>query len=110
MHAHSPRLILCLPACLPAVCLLNYRKDGTPFWNSLHVAPIRCAAGALIHYVGVQSDVTALVQQPQQPQQQPQEASGGHAAASTGPSPFLAVEAAEAAGLTGADGACKMVC
>ncbi|QEL16828.1 PAS domain S-box protein [Limnoglobus roseus] len=38
--------------------LLNYRKDGTPFWNELSVAPVRNAAGDLMHFVGVQSDVT----------------------------------------------------
>lgn len=27
------------------VRLLNYRIDGQPFWNNLHVAPIRSAAG-----------------------------------------------------------------
>lgn len=27
------------------VRLLNYRKDGTPFWNNLHVSPIRNACG-----------------------------------------------------------------
>jgi len=27
------------------VRLLNYRIDGQPFWNNLHVAPIRSASG-----------------------------------------------------------------
>jgi two-component system, cell cycle sensor histidine kinase and response regulator CckA len=39
--------------------LLNYRKDGTPFWNELTLSPIRDADGRLSHYVGVQTDVTA---------------------------------------------------
>jgi two-component system cell cycle sensor histidine kinase/response regulator CckA len=39
--------------------LLNYRKDGTPFWNELSISPIRDAAGRLTNFVGVQSDVTA---------------------------------------------------
>jgi PAS domain S-box-containing protein len=38
--------------------LLNYRKDGTPFWNRLSITPIRNKAGITTHYVGVQSDVT----------------------------------------------------
>ncbi|MBN9522360.1 PAS domain S-box protein [bacterium] len=38
--------------------LLNYRKDGTPFWNELSVSPVRDGAGALTHFVGVQVDVT----------------------------------------------------
>ena len=41
------------------VRLLNYRKDGTPFWNSLHIAPIRNADGEVEFFIGVQIDVTA---------------------------------------------------
>lgn len=41
------------------VQLLNYRKDGTPFWNRLSITPVRDAAGAVTHFIGVQSDVTA---------------------------------------------------
>ncbi|HEU0165271.1 MAG TPA: ATP-binding protein, partial [Thermomicrobiales bacterium] len=40
------------------VTLLNYRKDGTPFWNEVHISPAFDAEGKLTHYVGVQSDVT----------------------------------------------------
>lgn len=43
------------------VSLLNYRADGRPFINYLHVAPIRDAAGAVLFFVGVQLDVTLLV-------------------------------------------------
>ena len=39
--------------------LLNYRKDGTPFWNALSLSPVRDETGRLTHYVGVHSDVTA---------------------------------------------------
>jgi PAS domain S-box-containing protein len=38
--------------------LLNYRKDGTPFWNSLTISPVLDAEGKLLHFVGVQTDVT----------------------------------------------------
>lgn len=38
--------------------LLNYRKDGTPFWNSLSVSPIRDEDGRITHFVGTQSDVS----------------------------------------------------
>jgi len=38
--------------------LLNYRRDGTPFWNRLSITPVRDDSGKLIHYVGVQSDIT----------------------------------------------------
>ncbi len=39
--------------------ILNYRKDGTPFWNRLSLTPVRDGAGEVTHYIGVQSDVTA---------------------------------------------------
>ena len=35
----------------------NYRRDGTPFWNELTVAPVY-DDGELAHYVGFQNDVT----------------------------------------------------
>jgi PAS domain S-box-containing protein len=39
--------------------LLNYRADGTPFWNEVSISPVRDADGRLVSFVGVQSDVTA---------------------------------------------------
>jgi len=42
------------------VTLLNYRKDGSTFWNELTVAPVRDKSGAVTHFVAVQTDVTAL--------------------------------------------------
>ena len=42
--------------------ILNYRKDGTPFWNFLRIAPIRDDSGRVTHHVGTQSDVTELHQ------------------------------------------------
>jgi two-component system cell cycle sensor histidine kinase/response regulator CckA len=41
-----------------SVEMLNYRKDGTPFWNQLIISPIRDAEGHLTNFVGVQTDVT----------------------------------------------------
>jgi two-component system cell cycle sensor histidine kinase/response regulator CckA len=38
--------------------LLNYRKDGTTFWNALSIAPIRDAKGTVTNFVGLQQDVT----------------------------------------------------
>lgn len=38
--------------------LLNYRKDGTPFWNQVSISPVHDDAGKLVNFVGVQSDVT----------------------------------------------------
>ncbi|WP_221030227.1 PAS domain-containing protein [Actomonas aquatica] len=38
--------------------LLNYRKDGTPFWNELELRPVRGQDGKLTHFVGTCTDVT----------------------------------------------------
>lgn len=38
--------------------LLNYRKDGEPFWNRLLIAPVRDAAGELAYFFASQLDVT----------------------------------------------------
>ncbi len=38
--------------------LLNYRKDGSPFWNELHLAPVVNLDSAVTHYVGILNDVT----------------------------------------------------
>lgn len=43
------------------VTLLNYRKDGTTFWNELSLSPMFDDAGRVSHFVGVQADVTARV-------------------------------------------------
>jgi len=40
------------------VTLRNYRKDGTLFYNELHVAPVRSSKGHVTHYVGVLNDIT----------------------------------------------------
>ena len=42
--------------------VLNYRKDGSAFWNSLHVGPVRDAEGRLTHFYGSQWDVTSDVE------------------------------------------------
>jgi sigma-B regulation protein RsbU (phosphoserine phosphatase) len=39
--------------------ILNYKKDGTPFWNRLSVTPVKSASQVITHYIGVQSDLTA---------------------------------------------------
>ena len=38
--------------------LLNYRKDGTPFWIELDIVPLTRADGWCTHWVGVQRDIT----------------------------------------------------
>lgn len=43
------------------VILLNYKKDGTKFWNELSISPIE-EAGEVIGFVGVQDDITTRVE------------------------------------------------
>lgn len=38
--------------------ILNYRKDGTSFWNRLSITPVRDDMGRMTHFIGIQSDVT----------------------------------------------------
>lgn len=40
------------------VTLLNYKKDGTPFWNELSIGPIYNDQGVLCYFMGSQKDVT----------------------------------------------------
>ena len=42
--------------------ILNYRRDGTPFWNALHVGPVHDDRGELIHFFGSQWDITEKVE------------------------------------------------
>ena len=39
--------------------ILNYRRDGSSFWNRLSVTPVRDESGVVTHFIGIQSDVTA---------------------------------------------------
>lgn len=38
--------------------MLNYRKDGSSFWNALHLGPIYDTDGKLVYYFGSQWDVS----------------------------------------------------
>lgn len=38
--------------------LMNYRKDGTLFWNDVRIAPVKDESGNVTHHVGIQNDVT----------------------------------------------------
>eukprot|EP00520_Triparma_pacifica_P020317 CAMPEP_0118652514 /NCGR_PEP_ID=MMETSP0785-20121206/11358_1 /TAXON_ID=91992 /ORGANISM="Bolidomonas pacifica, Strain CCMP 1866" /LENGTH=404 /DNA_ID=CAMNT_0006545035 /DNA_START=73 /DNA_END=1287 /DNA_ORIENTATION=+ len=40
-----------------SVTLLNYRKDGTPFWNSLFVASLMDTSGNVVNHIGVVTEV-----------------------------------------------------
>lgn len=42
--------------------ILNYRKDGSTWWNELRLSPIKGSNGRVTHYFGFQSDVTARVE------------------------------------------------
>ncbi|MEF8808413.1 bacterio-opsin activator domain-containing protein [Natronomonas sp.] len=41
-----------------SVELLNYRKDGDPFWNRVDIAPVRNDEGEITNFVGFQTDIT----------------------------------------------------
>ena len=40
------------------VVLRNFRKDGTPFWNDLYIAPVPDEEGKITHFIGVQNDIS----------------------------------------------------
>ncbi|AOE83124.1 diguanylate cyclase [Pseudomonas sp. TCU-HL1] len=40
------------------VVLRNFRKDGTPFWNDVYIAPVPNEQGEITHFIGVQSDIS----------------------------------------------------
>lgn len=42
--------------------LRNYRKDGSPFWNELSITPVYDEEDRLTYFVGVQKDVTSLIE------------------------------------------------
>jgi diguanylate cyclase (GGDEF)-like protein/PAS domain S-box-containing protein len=52
------------------VVLRNYRKDGSMWWNELHLSPVFDEAGRLVHCLGFQYDVTARVEAAERLRQQ----------------------------------------
>ena len=59
----EPEVIQHMRSCIEAhrevnVTICNYRKDGTPFWNDLYIAPVRDHEGRVTHFVGVQHDIS----------------------------------------------------
>ena len=46
--------------------VLNYRKDGAPFWNAVQIAPIYDAEGKLAYLYGSQWDISRLVAEREQ--------------------------------------------
>lgn len=49
-----------------AVDLLNYRKDGTTFWNALYLSPVKGRDGNIQFYFASQLDVSERVEAQQQ--------------------------------------------
>jgi PAS domain S-box-containing protein len=47
------------------VDILNYRKDGTPFWNRLRLRPSFGAEGQLENFVGLQNAIDAAEVRPE---------------------------------------------
>ena len=43
------------------VVILNYKKDGTPFWNLLNITPIMDEVGQVKVFLGTQVDVSDIV-------------------------------------------------
>lgn len=41
--------------------LRNYRKDGSAFWNELSITPVFNEADQLTYFIGIQKDVSRLV-------------------------------------------------
>ncbi|MEP0872617.1 PAS domain S-box protein [Trichocoleus desertorum AS-A10] len=46
--------------------ILNYRKDGQPFWNQLRISPVCTKGGELLYFVGLQTDITEREQTEEQ--------------------------------------------
>ncbi len=64
------------------VTILNYRKNGTPFWNDLHISPVEDEHGQVTHFVGIQNDVTTRARQEQELRHAQQQAEIGSRAKS----------------------------
>lgn len=45
-----------------AIDILNYRKDGSTFWNALYLSPVRNDAGAVQFFFASQLDVTQRIE------------------------------------------------
>ena len=45
-----------------AVDLLNYRKDGSTFWNALYLSPVHNDQGEVIYFFASQMDVTQRIE------------------------------------------------
>ena len=41
-----------------SACILNYKADGTPFYNQIFISPLRDNKNKIINFVGVQVEVS----------------------------------------------------
>ena len=41
-----------------ALEILNYRKDGSSFWNALYLSPVRGETGEILHFFGTLRDIS----------------------------------------------------
>ncbi|RZK83006.1 MAG: PAS domain-containing protein, partial [Methylobacterium sp.] len=46
-----------------AIDILNYRKDGSTFWNALYMSPVSNEAGELLYFFASQLDITDRVEE-----------------------------------------------
>ncbi len=55
----APRIRACLDAGQGCIeWIVNYRRDGTVFWNLLFISPVYGEDGTLLYYFGNQLDIT----------------------------------------------------
>ena len=40
------------------VAILNYRKNGQPYWNGLRISPVFSQEGKLLYFLGFQADIS----------------------------------------------------
>ena len=52
-----------------ALEILNYKRDGTPFWNAVFIGPVYDTGGKLLHFFASQLDVTRRRESEQASQQ-----------------------------------------
>ncbi|MFY9780864.1 MAG: diguanylate cyclase [Candidatus Baltobacteraceae bacterium] len=56
----TARMGRALEACQPVEAeLVNYRKDGTPFWTDIRISPVFGEDGRCTHFVALKRDATA---------------------------------------------------
>lgn len=69
---------------------MNYKKNGDPFINYLSITPIHDSKGHVTHFMGIQSDISDLVNHKKAEMAAKHEAAQARAASSSSspPSPF----------------------